>query len=742
MPAAAQPGLSRTPRFPPSAEGPAPPIVHEVLASPGLPLDPATRARFDPAFGQSLHDVRSHTDPRAAASAAAVGALAYTVGQHIVFAAGAYAPGTPQGDTLLAHELAHTRQQAAAQPDPSVPIHGGHVAAEEAAAQTDERLVRGGSAGPLAAAPHGLYRVPPPGAPPATIPAGRRVIVQWGDDPATVKNTEALRSGARSGPNAAGSDRVVHHSALTPDSLADAREVIIVIHGETELTPEGNRVVQPGSDQPQATHGAPGLPAGAAGPIEAISAQAMAKRLVEAGFGKGRWTNYRVRLAMCYGGVGEASSYSAELNRAIAALGVSNETIGYRGQVTAVGGVRITTAKPPAGAQPAGASAAPGELVAANFYPVYDGTSFGAPGTRARRDVTRATVAPEPGGAAPVPTVPVPEGEGPAPPKVSALGEHGIEAPPGGGSRAGTALGLFGLFMMFASLLPDPLEEEAIKHGIAKALSALDVAIRVEDLQDAVDKATGNVYYNIQFRIAYRYISSPAVRTVPTIRQVESVEVIRIDLSANKLAWATDVDQPERPDSATPRYGGGYTWLAHSTMMASSQVQSGGQRAEQLAREKRDKEQREIADKLRQLGKAGGEPAKPKPEQPKPPPGPPSLLPPEPAPPPSFLPGQPGPGPVDQAAAWVARARSVGESLVSRGAALVNRLGSAQEPSKEERTSFLNDSQSWLLMVKYQQNWYAEHGPDSGVSGLKQLLEDPAAPGTKLAEPRRLLGAD
>jgi hypothetical protein len=54
--------------------------------------------------------VRVHTDARAAESAGAVRAKAYTVGQHIVFAAGRYQPDAA-GRRLLAHELAHTVQQ-------------------------------------------------------------------------------------------------------------------------------------------------------------------------------------------------------------------------------------------------------------------------------------------------------------------------------------------------------------------------------------------------------------------------------------------------------------------------------------------------------------------------------------------------------------------------------------------------------------------------------------------------------
>ena len=89
----------------------APPSVHRVLASPGRPLDAATRAFMEPRFGHSFADVRVHADGQAADSARAVGARAYAVGRHVVFASGAYAPETTAGQRLLAHELAHVVQQ-------------------------------------------------------------------------------------------------------------------------------------------------------------------------------------------------------------------------------------------------------------------------------------------------------------------------------------------------------------------------------------------------------------------------------------------------------------------------------------------------------------------------------------------------------------------------------------------------------------------------------------------------------
>jgi thiol-disulfide isomerase/thioredoxin len=89
----------------------APPIVHDVLQEPGAPLDRPTRRSVEAGFARDFSHVRVHADERAADSAGAVGADAYTVGSHIVFGGGRYAPATNAGRRLLAHELAHTVQQ-------------------------------------------------------------------------------------------------------------------------------------------------------------------------------------------------------------------------------------------------------------------------------------------------------------------------------------------------------------------------------------------------------------------------------------------------------------------------------------------------------------------------------------------------------------------------------------------------------------------------------------------------------
>ena len=92
----------------------APPIVHDVLRSPGQPLDRGTRSFMESRFGYDLSHVRIHADSRAEESARSVNARAYTVGHNIVFAAGQYNPASEDKQRLLAHELAHVEQQGAA----------------------------------------------------------------------------------------------------------------------------------------------------------------------------------------------------------------------------------------------------------------------------------------------------------------------------------------------------------------------------------------------------------------------------------------------------------------------------------------------------------------------------------------------------------------------------------------------------------------------------------------------------
>jgi hypothetical protein len=94
-------------------EPPALASVDSVLASSGRPLESALRQDMERRFGYDFNAVRIHTDASAERSAHEISAAAYTVGQHVVFGAGQFAPATRAGRHLLAHELTHVVQQSA-----------------------------------------------------------------------------------------------------------------------------------------------------------------------------------------------------------------------------------------------------------------------------------------------------------------------------------------------------------------------------------------------------------------------------------------------------------------------------------------------------------------------------------------------------------------------------------------------------------------------------------------------------
>jgi hypothetical protein len=90
--------------------------VARAVSAGGAPLPAETRDDLGSRLGRDFSSVRVHADAPAADSARALGARAYTWGDHVVFGAGEYAPGTREGRRLLAHELAHVAQQDAGAP--------------------------------------------------------------------------------------------------------------------------------------------------------------------------------------------------------------------------------------------------------------------------------------------------------------------------------------------------------------------------------------------------------------------------------------------------------------------------------------------------------------------------------------------------------------------------------------------------------------------------------------------------
>lgn len=86
-------------------------MIGEATQSTGQPLDATIRNFMEQRFGHDFSQVKIHTDDKAIASARAVNARAFTLGQDVMFGSAQYSPKTRSGQQLLAHELTHVVQQ-------------------------------------------------------------------------------------------------------------------------------------------------------------------------------------------------------------------------------------------------------------------------------------------------------------------------------------------------------------------------------------------------------------------------------------------------------------------------------------------------------------------------------------------------------------------------------------------------------------------------------------------------------
>ena len=162
-------GVGRTPTFATVVQraardgngvaGGADAAVSAAASSSGAALPRSLLRSFQTSLGSDLSGVRVHTGAASARAADALGARAYTLGQDIHFAAGAYDPASQAGRHLLAHEVAHTVQQgrggAVAQAKLAVSEPGD--AAEREADHAADVMLRG-EAIAIGAAPTGIQR--------------------------------------------------------------------------------------------------------------------------------------------------------------------------------------------------------------------------------------------------------------------------------------------------------------------------------------------------------------------------------------------------------------------------------------------------------------------------------------------------------------------------------------------------------------------------------------------------------
>lgn len=207
---AAAPGSGPRPRAD-GLEAPLHPAVRRSIegASGGTPLPEETRHRMESRFGADFSGVRVHADRASGAVADALGADALATGRALFFGAGRYRPGTPAGDRLLAHELAHVVQQRAGGDGAGARALGRPGdAAERGADRAADAVARGQAAGEVGSAPAGVVQ--------------RAVSTSGGEWDTVGYAARNVGAGAGKG---VGADITVH---FTPNDLVEADTIGLV----------------------------------------------------------------------------------------------------------------------------------------------------------------------------------------------------------------------------------------------------------------------------------------------------------------------------------------------------------------------------------------------------------------------------------------------------------------------------------------------------------------------------------
>lgn len=152
------------------------PTFAKPTSSVGTPLDGASRSMLSRSTGEDLSALRVHAGTDAARAVDRADAQAVTVGHDLYFGAGAYAPQTPAGRELVAHEVGHAIQQTR-----SGLGRGTNAAAEHDADSFAARVMAGRRAWPRVGAPVAPAFRPKRGAKPRVKPDGDEKSFRRGD---------------------------------------------------------------------------------------------------------------------------------------------------------------------------------------------------------------------------------------------------------------------------------------------------------------------------------------------------------------------------------------------------------------------------------------------------------------------------------------------------------------------------------------------------------------------------------
>lgn len=731
----------------------APPVVHEVLDSPGRPLDAPTRTFMESRFGHDFNRVRIHADARAAESARAVDALAYTVGEDVVFGSGQYAPHAGAGRRLLAHELAHVVQQARGG-------SGTHLAAgasleEEAGAAASNVIEGRGPVGVAGASPLRIARQPKGAvAPVAPTPV-----------PAKFSYTETVLPNGKIEMRAWG-------------TVGDA----ITRPGLEKKYPLPKDVGLPGYDRwhlagPDAT----GAEAGIVYAPQRfnISETAVVENKVRA-----------ARAAVREQGGDVYFDFKAECRVVKDHQGVQIrelEKVVWKVEVRAAGSEKIITivnqtaspattpapntppptptapaaapptAAPPPTAPPTAAPKTPApQAPPAPQTPIQSPAQPAAPTPPSAKTPTTPTppkVGVKPAAPAETPKVtpqavaPEVESESkppaPSPPPAAKATPPAAAAPKAstprikveakpafksaqGRLKAGGGVGSFGVGLKIglATAALDLLNAYIKSEGAALEIERQQEA-KLKALQPAfeelLEQSPKKIYANISVMIM---VTTTEKITTSGVEEKQNFPMVHVgvDLGTEGVA--------KSESHKTDQFWGGS--LATSVYTHSVLLMNVEQERERLERER---EQQEILERLRQAAKRREEEEKKKtqalpkePEQPQPPrlSGP-TLTPflgPQPQAP-SFLPGAPTRrGPIEEAAEVVASVRAMADTHVVRGEGLVNRIHLNRPPSDKERAEFVNIVKEWRDAVQFIKNKMIGESRGEAVVEINRIIDE------------------
>lgn len=572
------------------------PAMTLLARSPGQPLGPGVRELMEARLGHDLSGVRIHNGPEAALAARAVNATAFTVGYDIVLGANAPSPQNRDGWQLLAHELAHVVQQRG-QPETVSALEVSQAgsqaeleATEAAVATADGRLPR------LHGQPMRIYRQQQGSAGTTQVPTfvsrvvflDANVFLEVARGNANV--AQVLRAAAADPQIRLVTGRGIYTEltrltgSVTVNQVAALRAMADKLHIEVL---DAGLLARLGTYETYATYEQSARFAADPGAFAHHGELSLSGR---PGAKKERETLKDLpHIAEAKAAGAEIWSSEAQVQRSARALGVS---VAPESRIQIPRGERPATEENILRLIPE---------VRADDLPRYGGTVRRPPGGSGGTSGTSGT----PGAGIPGP--PLARPPSPAPPKAAPPGQESaapsaaaapvatplkasasavggaemegtplkvpstagageeIEIPEVSAGRAagiGTGIAAFQIALMLLQFIPDPLERNAIRQGMANELSSSRAQDQFGKLRPLVQQSPTALYYSMKFKVNYSVTQHWHYRATP-MYQVRGVELLEIGLSKDKIETTGKLDPPSRP--AGLELAGGiqeYSWAA------------------------------------------------------------------------------------------------------------------------------------------------------------------------------------